>query len=78
MPLPDIQSVLKDLEASLAAGRTEGKIQTVACQLSDILANYLKSDRILFEKPETGPIPDSGYSGSGQRIDRSHYHPPPG
>ncbi len=48
VPLPDIQSVLKDLEASLTAGRTEGKIQTVACQLSDILANYLKSDRILF------------------------------
>ncbi len=48
IPLPDLQSVLKDLEASLIAGRTEGKIQTVASQLSDILANYLKADRILF------------------------------
>lgn len=48
VPLPDLPSVLRDLEASLRAGRTEGKIQTVACQLSDILANYLKADRILF------------------------------
>jgi diguanylate cyclase (GGDEF)-like protein len=48
MPFPDLESALKDLEASLMAGRTEGKIQTVACQLSVILANYLKADRILF------------------------------
>jgi hypothetical protein len=48
VPLPDLPAVLRDLEASLRAGRTEGKIQTVACQLSDILANYLKADRILF------------------------------
>lgn len=48
VPLPNLPSVLRDLEASLRAGRTEGKIQTVACQLSDILAKYLQADRILF------------------------------
>lgn len=72
VPVRDLQSVLKGLEVSLVAGRTEGKIQTVACQLSDILANYLQSDRILFFRRQRRFM-ELNYVFGMKNIRRTHY-----
>lgn len=47
-PPTDLERMLVCLGATLAANRSEGKIQKVASQLSDILINNLGASRILF------------------------------
>ncbi len=47
-PIEDLDRVLKNLQQNLHINRSEGKIQKVAGQLSDILINNLKSEKILF------------------------------
>lgn len=47
-PVVDLERVLQKLHDTLIINRTEGKIQKVAAQLSDILTRHLESDRIIF------------------------------
>lgn len=48
IPPADLATVLDNLKENLLSSRTEGKIQKVASQLSDILINNLRSEKILF------------------------------
>jgi len=48
LPPTDLSTVLDNLKENLLSSRTEGKIQKVAGQLSDILINNLQSEKILF------------------------------
>jgi len=48
LPPTDLTTVLDNLKENLLSSRTEGKIQKVASQLSDILINNLQSEKILF------------------------------
>ncbi len=47
-PVDNLDKVLAGLKHNLISNRTEGKIQIVASDLSDILINRLRSQRILF------------------------------
>lgn len=47
-PVRDLEQVFLKLQDTLIINRTEGKIQKVAAQLSEILTRYLESDRIIF------------------------------
>lgn len=47
-PVDNLEQVLDGLKHNFVANRTEGKIQIVASELSDILINRLQSQRILF------------------------------
>jgi len=47
-PLTDLDKILETLQSSLLANRSEGNIQTVAGQLTNVLIQHLRSDHILF------------------------------
>ena len=47
-PLVDLEQILESLNKNLILNRTEGKIQRVAGQLSEILIKNLQSERIIF------------------------------
>ncbi|MCP4566250.1 MAG: GGDEF domain-containing protein [FCB group bacterium] len=47
-PLSDLEKILGKLQKNLLTNRTEGKIQKVAGQISEILTDDLGADRILF------------------------------
>jgi len=47
-PVDNLDQILAGLKHNLLSNRTEGKIQIVASELSDILINRLQSQRILF------------------------------
>ncbi len=47
-PVANLEQVLAGLKHNLRSNRTEGKIQIIASDLSDILINRLQSERILF------------------------------
>lgn len=48
LPINDFEKLLGGLHEMIKSGRTEGKIQKIASQLSTILVEHLSSDRILF------------------------------
>ncbi len=47
-PVDNLDQILAGLKRNLLSNRTEGKIQIVASDLSDLLINRLQSERILF------------------------------
>ncbi|MEZ5359403.1 MAG: GGDEF domain-containing protein [Candidatus Zixiibacteriota bacterium] len=74
-PLDDIELVLKGLRTNLLLSRTEGKIQKVAGQLSNILITNLRSEHILFFRRQKRYL-EMNYVYGMKNVSRSKYRIP--
>lgn len=74
-PIEDIEQVLKGLRTNLLISRSEGKIQKVAGQLSNILITNLQSKHILFFRRQKRFL-EMNYVYGMKNISRSRYRIP--
>ena len=72
IPVLDLERVLTKLHDTLIINRTEGKIQKVAAQLSEILTRYLESDRIIFFRHQRNFM-EINYVFGIKNLNRSEY-----